>query len=461
MTLSNYQALRLGFNAKHAELIQKIGVEKYISQQINAKNQLIEPDFIKNSPKSIKELQQFKKEAEKDNDKFEKVVKQIYRTGIDWKAFLIQRMYETDFPLREKINLFFQNHFVSTYQSVKVPYWIYKQYETINNYSSGNYKTLVTEMVYSNAMIKYLDNQKNVKGKINENLARELLELFTLGEGNYTENDIKNTALALAGLNFGEEKGIYRNFFKDNSTKTILGKSGNFTIDEVIEIIFEQPNIANFLTEKLLKWFFYDEPTQEIITHYADYLRKQNFELKPFFQYFLSVECKKNNQGTQIKNPMQFLFQLFDDLNIDKPNYKVLVFFLKNQGMDIYDQPNVKGWKLGRNWLTSQLYLERNQLVDFLTDGNQQFLNRLNKRLERFEVGKIEFLPNLQLKNNQNAKAIINELTERTIFKTNDEMMTELNQLLKYDFDPNAENAKQKILNVYQYLAKTPEFQII
>lgn len=461
MMLSNYQALRLGFNTKHAELIQKIGVEKYISQQLNAKSELIEPDFIKNSPKSIKELQQFKKEAQKDNDKFEKVVKQIYRTGIEWKAFLAERLYNTENPLREKINLFFQNHFVSTYQSVKVPYWIFTQYKTINDYSLGNYKTLVKEMVYSNAMIKYLDNQKNVKGKINENLARELLELFTLGEGNYTENDIKNTALALAGLNFGEEKGVYRKFFQDNSTKTVFGKSGNFTIDEVIDIIFEQPNVAHFLSEKLLKWFFYDEPTQELIAHYGNYLKEKNFELKPFFQYFLSEECKKNNQGTQIKSPLQFLFQVLTDLEIETPNYIVLAFYLKNNGMDLYDQPNVKGWKLGKNWLTSQLFIERNQFIDFLIDGNQQFINRLNRKLERFEVGKIEFLPNLKLKNNQNAQTIIEELTERMIFKVNDQMMNELNQVLKYDFDPKAENAKQSILNVYQYLAKTPEFQIL
>jgi uncharacterized protein (DUF1800 family) len=128
------------------------------------------------------------------------VAKDLIQVSFEWKAFILKRCHETDLPLREKINLFFQNHFVVTLQSVKVPYWIYKYYETLHTHSLGNYKTLVKEIVYSNAMIKYLDNQQNRKGNINENLGRELLELFTLGEGNYTENDIKNTALALAGL---------------------------------------------------------------------------------------------------------------------------------------------------------------------------------------------------------------------------------------------------------------------
>ena len=453
-------ALRLGFSTKEADRIQQKGIIDYIDEQLNTKSPLAEPQFIAESPKDLQALQNLKKRAANGGKDLENVAKDLIKLSFEWKAFCIQRCNETENPLREKINLFFQNHFVSTLQSVKVPYWIYKHYETINSNSLGNYKTLVREMVYSNAMIKYLDNQQNTKGKINENLGRELLELFTLGEGNYTEQDIKNTALSVAGLTFGEEKGRYRPFLKDNSVKTVFGKSGNFSIDEVVDLIFQQKNTPYFLAEKVLKCFFYDHPPKALITKYGNVLRENNFELKPFFRVVLSEESKNVIGGNQIKNPLIYFLQVHHDLALT-PNYKLIALLLKTQGMDIYDQPNVKGWKGGQDWLTSQSYADRQQFIDFVVDGKERFEKFLNKRLERFEVGTIEFRPQLKLKNKGSAKAILEELSQRMIFEKNEEMQDELNQLLKYDFDPNADNATQSILRVYQYLAKSPEFQII
>jgi len=453
-------ALRFGFSTKDAVKIEKLGLSKYISNQLNAKIDLVEPKFINESPKSLAELRELKQSADKEGKDLEKVAKNLIKINFEWKAFLVERFFETAYPLREKINLYFQNHFVVTLQSVNVPYWIFQHYQTINQNSTGNYKTLVKEMVYSNAMIKYLDNQQNKKGKINENLARELLELFTLGEGNYAENDIKNTALALAGLTFGESKGQYRPFLIDSSSKTVFGKSGNFNIDEVIDIIFEQKNTPYFLAEKVLKWFFYDNPPQELIYKYGNLLKDKQFELKPFFQEMFEQEGKNEKGGNQIKNPLIYFAQIHYDLQLT-PNYKLLAFLLKNQTMDIYDQANVKGWKGGQNWLTSQIYADRNQFIDFIIDGNKQFEKILNKRLEKFELGTISYNPKLKILNKKNAQTILNELTQKMLFEANEDLKQELNQLLKYDFDPKAENAEKSMLKVYQFLAKSPEFQII
>lgn len=453
-------ALRFGFSTKDAVKIEKLGLSKYISNQLNAKIDLVEPKFINESPKSLAELRELKQSADKEGKDLEKVAKNLIKINFEWKAFLVERFFETAYPLREKINLYFQNHFVVTLQSVNVPYWIFQHYQTINQNSTGNYKTLVKEMVYSNAMIKYLDNQQNKKGKINENLARELLELFTLGEGNYAENDIKNTALALAGLTFGESKGQYRPFLIDSSSKTVFGKSGNFNIDEVIDIIFEQKNTPYFLAEKVLKWFFYDNPPQELIYKYGNLLKDKQFELKPFFQEMFEQEGNNEKGGNQIKNPLIYFAQIHYDLQLT-PNYKLLAFLLKNQTMDIYDQANVKGWKGGQNWLTSQIYADRNQFIDFIIDGNKQFEKILNKRLEKFELGTISYNPKLKILNKKNAQTILNELTQKMLFEANEDLKQELNQLLKYDFDPKAENAEKSMLKVYQFLAKSPEFQII
>lgn len=460
MEINHLNSLRLGFSTKEAERIQEVGLINFISNQLAAKNSLIEPEFIANSPKNQKQLNELKNKSEKGGKEQEKVAVDLLKLNFEFKAFIIERCFIAENPLREKINLFFQNHFVSTIKSVKVPYWIYKHYESINTHALGNYKTLVKEIVYSNAMIKYLDNQQNKNGAVNENLARELLELFTLGEGNYSENDIKNTALSLAGLTFGLEKGQYKPALMDNSIKTVFGKSGNFKIDEVIDIIFEQKNTPYFLAEKVLKWFFYDQPNPELIKKYGDLLKEYQFELKPFFQKIFVEECSKMTAGNQLKNPLIYLLQIHNDLNLP-PNYKLMAFFLKNQMMDIYDQPNVKGWKGGRDWLTSQIYAERNMFIDFIIDGNLKYEKLLNKRLEKFDVDSVHFKPTLKLKNTTNASAILEELTQKLIFETNEELENELNQLLKYDFDPKAENAEKVILKVYQFLVKTPEFQLI
>jgi len=460
MDINHLHSLRLGFSVIDAENIKKVGLEKFISNQLNSFSKLNEPDFISNSPKSLKELKDLKKTSEKGGKELEKVASELLKINFQWKAYIIKRCFESENVLHEKINLFFQNHFVTTLQSVKVPYWIFQYFETIHTHSLGNYKTLLKEVIYSNAMIKFLDNQQNRKGKINENLGRELLELFTLGEGNYTENDIKNVALSLAGLSFGEKKAEYRPFLQDNSIKTVFGKSGNFIIDDVIDIIFEQKNTPYFLAEKVLKWFFYDIPSKENIIKYGNLLKKLNFELKPFFQQLLFEECKKNISGSQIKNPLVYLIQIHKDLNL-KPNYTFMAFVLKNQSMDIFDQPNVKGWKGGENWLTSQIYADRNQFVDFIISGNKKYERVLNRKLEKFNIEKISFNPTIYIENQTNAKSILDELTKRMIFEINDEMKLELDQLLKYDFDPKSENAQKSILKVYQYLAKSPEFQII
>jgi uncharacterized protein (DUF1800 family) len=460
MNNSHLNALRLGFSTGASKEMRRLGLQNYIRTQLQAVNPLTEPDFIRNSPKSLKELQALREQTEASGEKQESTVKAIVKIRNEWKSFYLQRCYETKNPLREKLNLFFQNHFVATLQSVKVPYWIFKYYDTINKHSTGNYKTLVREMVYTNALIKYLDNNQNKKGKSNENLARELLELFTLGEGNYTENDIKQTALALAELSFGEEKGQYRPAWKDNSVKTVFQKSGNFIIDDVIDLIFEQERTPYFIAEKLLKWFFYDNPPSEKITKYGLLLKSHQFELMPFLIQFLEEECRNYRGGNQIKNPLVFLFQIHQDLNL-KPNYKLMTFFLKNQGMDLFDQPNVKGWKGGRDWMTAQIYQDRKQLVDLITIGHPRYLRMLERRLEKFDVGEIAFNPTLTIQQRTGAAAILNELTDRMVFDVDEAMQAALNQLLKYDFDPNADNADKSILNVYRYLAQSPEFQII
>lgn len=453
-------SLRLGFSSKQSDAIATLGLEQFLKKSITFSNKPEVPSSIKDTPRTLAELKAFRQMNRNSSDTKD-LVQDFIRYGLDLKSWWLQRMNESEFPLHEKMNLFWSNHFVSTYQQVKIPYYIFEHYSIIHKHAFGNYKTLVKEMMYSNAMLMYLSNNQNRKGNINENLGRELLELFTLGEGHYTESDIKNTARALAGLTIGDGKGQYRKFITDTGSKTVFGKTGNFKIDEVVDIIFEQKSTPYFITEKILKWFIYDNPSQKLIQLYGDQLKSLNFEIEPFLKYVFAKEFEKDTAGSQIKNPLVFTLQLCDSLKVEQPNYKFLAFVLKNQGMDIFDQPNVKGWDGGKSWLSSQLYLSRNQLVDLFVNGNAQFVKKIMQQLEKFNIGSLAISPSIDFDDSQHAKDIINDLSNKLIFETNDDMMDEMSQLLKYDFNPKAKNAEENVLRLFSYIAKTPEFQII
>lgn len=454
-------SLRLGFSGKESEEIEKKGIEKFLSNSFGAESSVAEPAWLKGTPRTLEEFKALKAKLKSKDKDVEKSVKEFAKTALEMKAWWVERMHKAEYPLREKMTLFWQNHFVATLQSVKVPYWIFQHYQILHEQAFGNYKTLVKSILYSNALLKYLDNNQNRKGKINENLGRELLELFTLGEGHYTEEDVKNTAMALAGLTAGDKGGAYRPFLMDKSNKLILGKSGNFIIDDVVDIIFEQENTPYFITNKLLKWFIYDNPPADLVTEYGSKLKAMNYELRPFLAYVFEKEFNMATAGAQLKSPLVFSLQMMETLKLEQVNYKLVSLFLRTQGMDLFDQPNVKGWQGGKSWLMSQVFLQRNQFSDLLTTGNKALARRLERQLDRFEVGDLVLNPQFRIDKKASAKQIIDELCGQLIFERNEEMNADLNALLKYDFEPGANNARESILRVYGYLFKIPEFHII
>jgi uncharacterized protein (DUF1800 family) len=464
----NLWSLRLGFSTKQGEIIKKMGLSKFIDTSFQNKLPLTIPAEFE----SFSEMDMVDTTKEKSNDvlpseqtKEERrklAARKVAKNIVALKKMVLQRAYEAEYPLNENIALFWHNHFVSTIRSVKNAKWVFDHYATIHRYGIGNYKDLVKNIIATNAMVKYLNNDQNRKGKINENLGRELLELFTLGEGNYTEQDIKNTAKALAGLSIGKDGASYRPRFTDTSDKEIFGEKGNFKLDEVVEIIFKQEAVATFITRKILKWFIYDNPPEELVTKYGDYLRKQNYELEPFFKYLFKSEENVSKGGSMMKSPIKFACQVLQDLNVEKPNYLILGRFLKNQGMDIYEQVNVEGWQGGKDWLSSHIYLGRQGFVDALLTGGQG--PRSKKMMVTDEPGsaiieiKKHFYP---FNSSNNASAIIKEMIDKHLSIIDEDFREELDKILVYDFDPRSESAQQNVNRLYQYITKSPEFQIV
>ena len=285
-----------------------------------------------------------------------------------------------------------------------------------------------------------------------------MLELFTLGIGNYTEDDIKNGAKGLAGLNLGEDQAQYRPFLENNDTISYFGKTGKFKVDEMIDIIFEQKAIPYLITRKILKWFIYDNPSQELITYYGDYFRKVDFEIKPLLTKIFTEEFPKDNAGSKIKDPLVYILQLMNELNVEELNPKLLAFYLKQQSMDLFNQPNVKGWNGGKEWLSSQVYLQRNNVADLLCNGRN-----ISRKAQFMDNDMVNQLVKVSLNWNKsgNNKTIIAELQDRLLFQADENLQKDWETILKYDFNPKAESADNAVMRLFNNMIKTPEFQII
>ncbi len=462
MKKSTLWSLRLGFSGRQASKIEALGIENFLSNSFDSKTKKTIPDFLKSEPKTLLELRAFRSKIRNGSEEEKKQAQRDQRrTAVELRAWWIDKMRTEDFPLRQKMTAFWHNHFVSTVQKVKVNHWVYQHHMILKENAFGNFRELCKKVVKSNAMVRYLDNVDNRRGKINENLSRELLELFTLGIGNYTEADIKNGAKGLAGLGIGPEGAMYRRAQMDNDKITYLGKTGNFKADELVDIIFEQRNIPYLLTEKVLKWFVYDKPTSELIQYYGDYFREVDFEMQPLLTKIFTEEYQKDNAGSKIKDPLTYVLQMADELQMYKADNMAVAFFLQQQGMDLFNQPNVKGWDGGRSWLTPQILLQRNNASDLMCRGS--FINRRGRGNMNGQAQMRQQQVDIKLTWDRNLKSkeIITSLTDRLLFQVSEPLQKDLEDVLKYDFDPKSENADQVVLRLFNFITKTPEYQLI
>ena len=456
-------SLRLGYSGKQAGLIEKKGMKSFLENAFNAPFKYSSPGFLDKIPKSLTDIKALNSIRRNSNLEERKIFNlQQTAIGIEMQTWWLEKMMNNDFPLREKMTCFWHNHFVASSQSVKVFYWIYQHNNILRENAFGNYKTLTKAVLKTNAIVQYLDNNRNVNTKLNENLSRELLELFTLGIGNYTENDIKNGAKGLAGLGLGEEHAEYITKFEVNETFEYLGKKGNLKADDMVDAIFDHPEIPFLITRKILKWFIYDNPPDELINYYGKYFKSVDFEIKPLLVKIFTEEFNKKTAGSKIKDPLVFLFQIFDEVSI-KPNADLINKLLLQQGLNLYNQVNVKGWEGGRTWINTQTFLQRNTIADIVCTS-KSFVKR---KMNLAEKELLENIKNDNLKaeikwlKNSNAKSIKNDFTSRLLFNTDEKLNKDLDAILKHDFDPKSEGAEFAVIRLYNSILKLPEFQLI
>ena len=461
MNQNTLWSLRLGFSNKENQAIAKKGISAFLtaSYQVDFDDSI--PDFLEQSPKTIQELKtqrQLLKDGSEEENKMAR--KAENNTSQDMKQWWIDRMITAEYPLQEKMTLMLHNHFVATYQKVKVNFWVYQHNQILRKHAFGNFKTLTKEILKSNAIVRYLDNNDNKKGNYNENLSRELLELFTLGIGNYSEDDIKNGAKGLAGLTLGENGAGYRRFLQDDEPITYFGKKGIFKADDMVDIIFEQKNIPYLMTKKILQWFIYDNPPKELVQYYGDYFRSVNFEFKPLLTKIFTEEFDKKTAGSKIKNPLEFSLQILNEVGLPNLKSNPIVLFLRQQSMDLFNQPNVKGWDGGKSWLTTQIYLQRETVADAVCQG-RGFIRGNEKNQMSDTNSKMKARTTALKWQKGTNKVIIKDLTDRLLFSFSPDTQKDFENILKYDFDANSPNSDQAVLRLFNAIIKEPEFQLI
>jgi uncharacterized protein (DUF1800 family) len=292
-----------------------------------------------------------------------KVQKLLRERALELKTWWLREMIETDCPFTERLTLCWHNHFTSSFRKVRRPKLLFWQNKLLRRHALGNFRTFVREVGRDPAMLVYLDNIGNFAGRLNENLARELLELFTLGEGHFAETDVKAAARALTGWTVSRSNGEFRNARRrhDTGTKTFLGRTGAFDGDDIIDIIFEQPQCARHVVRKLWREFITTPLAAADHHRLAELLRQNEFELRPLVRTILRHDAfwSANNRGTRIKSPVELVVGLVRTLGLTVPDDRLLVKACRALGQDVFDPPNVKGWAGGEAWIASNTLLRR------------------------------------------------------------------------------------------------------
>lgn len=293
------------------------------------------------------------------------------------RANWIGRMIRSVRPLLEKMVLFWHGFLVSGFPDTPVAEHMAIQLALFRRMATGNFKELLRAVSRDPAMLSYLDNNSNRKGRPNENYARELLELFTLGIGNYTEQDIKEAARAFTGWTVAGNDFVFLRDRHDDGLKTFLGRTGNWDGGDIIDIIFEQPAAARFLPRRLWEFFAYLGPEESLVEELSGVFRRSNWEIKPVLRAIFQSEAFYSEKGlrAQIKSPAQLVVGAVRLTGAEIPELG-LARAMDLMGQVLLYPPNVGGWPKGQGWVNTATMLVRYNFSNLLVSGTMPGVGR-------------------------------------------------------------------------------------
>ena len=387
-------------------------------------------------------------------------------------------LLNTKRPLEEKMALFWHQVFATGYSKVNDPESMLSQMDMFREEGMGNYRTLLIKLAKNPAMIFWLDNNENHKNAPNENWGRELLELFSLGVGNYTEEDVYECSRAFTGWTAEPRMGVFpygRHPWKfefrpedhDYSEKTFLGHTGNFDGEDIIDIILEQEACPRFIARHLYNFFVEDEPkvpawnieapnNPEAVEYLSNLLVESNYEITPVLRGLFHSEFFKESVYKRVRSPIELIvgtLRLAEDMIGPDPRVQETVYQPGFMGQELMDPPSVEGWHTGKEWINSGALVKRvNFLTDTMGDVN---LPGVRKIIEKVAEGSVTTSPEMLV---ERCLELMGPLPVKD--KTKEELVDHAMEYgdIAWDEDSYEDSAK-KAAEVLALIASTREYQ--
>ncbi|HVE53908.1 MAG TPA: DUF1800 domain-containing protein, partial [Ramlibacter sp.] len=333
------------------------------------------PNFaaIENFPKNFRELRAMVQgKSPEERQRIRQMLMRGNREALmATSRWWLNRMAAGPYPLQEKLTLFWHGHFTTSFRDERSAWLIWRQNELLRRTAAGNFREFVKSISRDPAMLQYLNNNQNRKGRPNENYARELMELFTLGIGHYTEADVKEAARAFTGWASEGEEFVFRKNQHDDGVKRFFGKVGKLDGDDVIEAILRHKACAQYVAGKLFRFFAYEDPEQGLVEGLGQFLRDAKYDLRPLLKTIFRSKAFYSAKavGGQIKSPIQLVIGTVRLLGLELPPLQLLQRALNQMGQVPFNPPNVKGWPGGQAWINTATLFARYNTCVFLAGG--------------------------------------------------------------------------------------------
>ncbi|GAB3007320.1 DUF1800 domain-containing protein [Niabella terrae] len=332
-----------------------------------------QPDYINVVPKDLADLYDaYGQRSRRADPEERRLLNRMQQAAVrDLNTRWFSEIVSSPAQLREKMAFFWHGHFASRNRNI-----FYNQLllHVFRKHGLGNFGTLLKEVSHAASMLYFLNNQQNRKGRPNENFAREVMELFTLGRGHYSETDIKEAARAFTGWTANRNgEFIFREKFHDEGEKTVLGKKGNFNGDDVLDIILEQRQTALFITQKIYRFFVHTNPDEALIQSLAKRFYDSGYDINRLMEDIFTSDWfyDAKNIGGLIKSPIELLAGIHRMIPMEVQRENAMFNLQKILGQQLLYPPNVAGWPGGQAWIDSSTLMMRLRIPQMFNDKDE------------------------------------------------------------------------------------------
>jgi uncharacterized protein (DUF1800 family) len=470
---------RAGFGGPPAEIdrLAALGPARAVSHLVDFESvaeATSDPAWAKPDPNRAERFRASRRASPEERQKMQREEQRNQRERmVELRGWWLQRMATGARPLQEKMTLFWHGHFATSVEKVRDAYLMWRQNDLFRRQGTGNWLKLLIAVAKDPAMLIWLDQAQSRKEHPNENFAREVMELFALGEGHYTERDITEAARAVTGWSYDRmgQDFIARPQWHDRGSKAIFGQSGYFKGEDFLERVVAQPQAARFITAKLWYFFAGEWPSEELVAALAATFRAAGDDFKPLMRaMFLSEEFYSPTIiRNQVKSPVQWLVGSVRVLERPLPPPMICLGLTRNLGQDLFAPPNVKGWDGGLSWITTNTLLARYNEAAMLVQGGlpammggmnskrpnagRQFARRLNQvRLGGADVNKL-----FTEKERTDPEALMPAL-ERRLLQA--KLKPAQEKVLREYLAEQPQLDEGAILNAIRLVMSTPEYQV-